>query len=96
MKEKKKENEQCESDFRIRALFRKAKGRGFFSPVGSSSDYSFILQVACAYKKNRFYLFTNAEPFSVDESDNADGTGMGRDVFNEKPTKEDIITAVEV
>uniref|UniRef100_F1L033 peptidylprolyl isomerase n=1 Tax=Ascaris suum TaxID=6253 RepID=F1L033_ASCSU len=51
--------------------------------------------VACAYKKNRFYLFTNAEPFSVDESDNADGTGMGRDVFNEKPTKEDIITAVE-
>uniref|UniRef100_A0A915AK08 peptidylprolyl isomerase n=1 Tax=Parascaris univalens TaxID=6257 RepID=A0A915AK08_PARUN len=51
--------------------------------------------VACAYKKNRFYLFTNSEPFSVDESDNADGAGMGRDVFNEKPTKEDIITAVE-
>ncbi|VDN95041.1 unnamed protein product [Brugia pahangi] len=51
--------------------------------------------VACAYRKGRFYLFTNAEPFSTDESDEADGTGMGRDVFNEKPRKEDIITAVE-
>ncbi|CAG9530922.1 unnamed protein product [Cercopithifilaria johnstoni] len=51
--------------------------------------------VACAYRKGRFYLFTNAEPFSTDESDDADGSGMGRDVFNEKPRKEDIITAVE-
>ncbi|VDK79317.1 unnamed protein product [Litomosoides sigmodontis] len=50
--------------------------------------------VACAYRKCRFYLFTNAEPFSTDESDDVDG-GMGRDVFNEKPRKEDIITAVE-
>lgn len=36
------------------------------------------------------------EPFSTDENDDVDGTGMGRDVFNEKPRKEDIITAVEV
>uniref|UniRef100_A0A0N5AIS8 peptidylprolyl isomerase n=1 Tax=Syphacia muris TaxID=451379 RepID=A0A0N5AIS8_9BILA len=51
--------------------------------------------VACAYKKNRFYLFTNAEPFSTEENEESDSTGMGRDVFNEKPKKEDVITAVE-
>uniref|UniRef100_A0A915PG71 peptidylprolyl isomerase n=1 Tax=Setaria digitata TaxID=48799 RepID=A0A915PG71_9BILA len=51
--------------------------------------------VACAYRKGRFYLFTNAEPFSTEENDDVDGTGLGRDVFNEKPKKEDIITAVE-
>jgi len=34
----------------------------------------------CAWKKNRFYLFTSREP---DHSD------LGRDVFNEKPTEEE-------
>ncbi|VDN58518.1 unnamed protein product [Dracunculus medinensis] len=50
--------------------------------------------VAFAYRKNRFYLFTNSEPFSIDDAD-TEGTGLGRDVFNEKPKKEDVITAVE-
>ena len=45
--------------------------------------------VASAYKKNRFYLFTNAEPFDSGES-------KDRDVLNEKPLKQDILTAVEV
>ncbi|PAV86314.1 hypothetical protein WR25_14639 isoform B [Diploscapter pachys] len=49
---------------------------------------------ACtAYKKNRFYLFTNAEPFAYDDEEDENATS--RDVFNEKPKKEDQITAVE-
>ncbi|VDN02587.1 unnamed protein product [Thelazia callipaeda] len=51
--------------------------------------------VACAYRKNRFYLFTNSEPFSTDENEDFSNMDMGRDVYNEKPKKEDVITAVE-
>ncbi|KAH7708278.1 cyclophilin-type peptidyl-prolyl cis-trans isomerase-15 [Aphelenchoides avenae] len=48
--------------------------------------------IACAHKRNRFYIFTNQEPYAMDE----DEEGVtSRDVFNEKPLKEDIITAVE-
>uniref|UniRef100_A0A1I7ZGK1 peptidylprolyl isomerase n=1 Tax=Steinernema glaseri TaxID=37863 RepID=A0A1I7ZGK1_9BILA len=47
--------------------------------------------VAIAHKKNRFYLFTNAEPFI---SDDAEATSS-RDVFNEKPRKEDALTALD-
>lgn len=46
--------------------------------------------VCAAYKKNRFFLFTNSEPYETEGVDNE------RDVFNEKPKKEDMITAVEV
>ena len=46
-----------------------------------------------AFKKNRFYLFTNSEPYSTDDVEEG---GMGRDVFNEKPKKEDMITALDV
>uniref|UniRef100_A0A914V921 peptidylprolyl isomerase n=1 Tax=Plectus sambesii TaxID=2011161 RepID=A0A914V921_9BILA len=51
------------------------------------------MMVCCAYKKNRFYLFTNAEPFKADD-DEGDGLSE-RDAFNEKPLKEDTITAVD-
>lgn len=37
----------------------------------------------CAYNKNRFYMFTTREPED-------DGDDVGRDIFNEKPTKEDV------
>ena len=40
-----------------------------------------------AFKKNRFYLFTRREPKDYSDS------GTERDVFNEKPSKEDIIHA---
>ncbi|XP_014246234.1 peptidylprolyl isomerase domain and WD repeat-containing protein 1 [Cimex lectularius] len=41
-----------------------------------------------AYKKNRFYCFTHFEPLSIDgESD--------RDIFNERPTTEDVLAATE-
>ncbi len=42
---------------------------------------------ACAYKKNRFYLFTRRSPRDTSSVD------AERDVFNEKPSKEDIIAA---
>jgi len=46
--------------------------------------------IASGYKKNRFFIFTNADPFTgfVEEG------GDSRDVFNEKPKKEDALTAV--
>ena len=42
-----------------------------------------------SYKKNRFYLFTNRSSKDTSTVDN------DRDVFNEKPSKEDIIAASE-
>lgn len=42
-----------------------------------------------AYKKNRFYLFSRRSPDDI-KSPDAD-----RDIFNEKPSKEDIISATE-
>uniref|UniRef100_A0AC35ESC5 PPIase cyclophilin-type domain-containing protein n=1 Tax=Panagrolaimus sp. PS1159 TaxID=55785 RepID=A0AC35ESC5_9BILA len=49
--------------------------------------------IASAYRKNRFYIFTNAEPFSG--GDDEDGATSNRDVFNEKPRKEDALTTVD-
>lgn len=42
-----------------------------------------------AFKKNRFYLFTRREPEDTKSQD------AERDIFNEKPSKEDIISATE-
>jgi peptidylprolyl isomerase domain and WD repeat-containing protein 1 len=39
----------------------------------------------CAFKKSRFYWFSQREP---EEPDGGGATGVGRDVFNEKPLKE--------
>ncbi|KNC50956.1 peptidyl-prolyl cis-trans isomerase cyp15 [Thecamonas trahens ATCC 50062] len=44
---------------------------------------------AAAYGKPRFYLFTSREP--VLDTDDADDA---RDVFNEKPTREELVTVV--
>ncbi len=38
--------------------------------------------VCCAYKKQRFFLFTRREPVESDDG------SVGRDVFNERPTIE--------
>jgi peptidylprolyl isomerase domain and WD repeat-containing protein 1 len=45
--------------------------------------------VVAAYQKNRFYLFSCRSPRDLSSVDN------DRDVFNEKPSKEDIISATE-
>ncbi|CAD6195588.1 unnamed protein product [Caenorhabditis auriculariae] len=52
------------------------------------------LLACCALKKNRFYLFTNTEPYAV-EDDEGNASLAGRDVFNERPKKEDLLTALE-
>nr|XP_039258573.1 peptidylprolyl isomerase domain and WD repeat-containing protein 1-like [Styela clava] len=43
-----------------------------------------------AYKKNRFYMFTKRAP---DEIQSTDGD---RDVFNEKPSKEEVLASMQV
>jgi peptidylprolyl isomerase domain and WD repeat-containing protein 1 len=43
-----------------------------------------------AYKKNRFYIFSRRDPEDV-----AEETIVERDIFNEKPTKDDILAATE-
>ncbi|EGT59757.1 CBN-CYN-15 protein [Caenorhabditis brenneri] len=52
------------------------------------------LLVCCALRKNRFYLFTNTEPFNV-EDEEGNPSVSGRDVFNERPKKEDLLTALD-
>nr|XP_022312893.1 peptidylprolyl isomerase domain and WD repeat-containing protein 1-like [Crassostrea virginica] len=42
-----------------------------------------------AFKKNRFYMFTRREPEDTKSAD------AERDVFNEKPSKEDIVAATQ-
>lgn len=45
--------------------------------------------ICTAFKKNRFYLFSRRDPDDPTNQEN------DRDVFNEKPSKEDIISATE-
>ncbi|KAF7261938.1 hypothetical protein EG68_00837 [Paragonimus skrjabini miyazakii] len=51
--------------------------------------------VCTAFKKNRIYLFTNREPHDVksDGDTVTSGSAAERDVFNEKPTKEEVLAA---
>ncbi|CAH8870763.1 unnamed protein product [Trichobilharzia szidati] len=51
--------------------------------------------VCTAFKKNRIYLFTNREPHDVksDGDTITPGSTAERDVFNEKPTKEEVLAA---
>nr|CDS33017.1 hypothetical transcript [Hymenolepis microstoma] len=51
--------------------------------------------VCTAFKKNRVYLFTNREPHEIksDGDTVAAGSTSERDVFNEKPTKEEVLAA---
>ncbi|CAF0896929.1 unnamed protein product [Adineta steineri] len=56
----------------------------------ANNDFNSTILFTNAYKKNRFYLFTRNDPQdSRSEHDN------DRDVYNEKPSREDILTATE-
>ncbi|GJP80886.1 hypothetical protein CLOP_g11085 [Closterium sp. NIES-67] len=46
--------------------------------------------VACAFKKHRFYLFSQREPEEGEEP------SQGRDVFNEKPPPEEMLALADV
>ena len=47
------------------------------------------------FRKNRFYMFTKREPDETAMTSSEDGllTGLERDVFNEKPSREDMVAA---
>lgn len=49
------------------------------------------------FRKNRFYMFTRREPDDTamggSEESGGNVTGLERDVFNEKPSREDMISA---
>ncbi len=47
--------------------------------------------IATSYKKNRFFLFTRREP---EQNETDDGNIIERDIFNEKPTKEELAMAM--
>ncbi|CAI2293325.1 unnamed protein product [Caenorhabditis sp. 36 PRJEB53466] len=52
------------------------------------------LMICSALRKNRFYMFTNTEPFNT-EDEEGNQSVSGRDVFNERPKKEDLLTALD-
>ncbi|KAF5826791.1 hypothetical protein DUNSADRAFT_2058 [Dunaliella salina] len=52
--------------------------------------------VCCAFRRQRLFLFSKREPKDVEEAEGAEAAAAavgGRDVFNEKPSLEDILTA---
>jgi len=56
----------------------------------TNQQFNSTILFASAFKKNRFYLFTRNNPLdSRSEHDN------DRDVYNEKPSREEILTATE-
>lgn len=60
------------------------------NPLLKKEDYQDPTLFCTAYKKNRFFLYTTREP---DTSEHASGS---RDVFNEKPSREEQLAAQPV
>jgi len=54
------------------------------NPLYKESELRDPTLFCTAYKRNRFYLFTKREPDSEETPD-----GIGRDIFNEKPSREE-------
>jgi len=54
------------------------------NPLYKESEMRDPTLFCTAYKRNRFYLFTKREPDSEETPD-----GIGRDIFNEKPSREE-------
>jgi len=74
--------------FNVVALYQ-GKTRGVLGTTEFKADAEEDPTLICAaYKKHRFYLFSRREP------SDADSDGIGRDVFNEKPTEDERSTVV--
>ncbi|CAF1252664.1 unnamed protein product [Rotaria sordida] len=56
----------------------------------SDNNLNSTILFTTAYKKNRFYLFTRNNP-----QDNRSEHDNDRDVYNEKPSREEVLTATE-
>mmetsp|Transcript_35664 Transcript_35664/g.83456 ORF Transcript_35664/g.83456 Transcript_35664/m.83456 type:complete len:625 (-) Transcript_35664:66-1940(-) len=65
------------------------QGKAIVEGENANEEISDPLAVCTAYNKNRFFLFSVREP----PESNAD---FGRDIFNEKPSKEDAAVAAAV
>lgn len=65
---------------------RKTTGSVGFGGKSSQEKATDPTLFCTAYKKNRFYLFTKREPQENEGEKNA----LGRDIFNEKPSKDDL------
>ncbi|KAL0585602.1 hypothetical protein ABG067_004744 [Albugo candida] len=88
--EKLKVNTQMEKQIR-NASSSKLKQDSMVMTDSDRSDPVDPTLFCTSYKKNRFYLFSTREPAEEDEDD----TSIGRDVFNEKPTMEELQVASE-
>merc|ERR1712187_808901 len=64
-------------------------GQAVVEGENDSKETADPIAVCTAYKKPRFFLFSSREPPET----NAD---FGRDIFNEKPTKEDAAVAASI
>ena len=64
------------------------------STIGSGAKASDVQEdptlFCAAFKKSRFYLFSRREPEEPEAAGAAAGEAQGRDVFNEKPSMEEI------
>lgn len=65
------------------------------NPTLEAAAHSDPTLFCTGFKKNRFYMFTKREPDDSSLNASEDGvlTGLERDVFNEKPSREDMIAA---
>ncbi|TPX34041.1 hypothetical protein SmJEL517_g03184 [Synchytrium microbalum] len=60
------------------------------NPALQNAELSDPTLFCTAYKRNRFYLFTQRDPNEAQEQGTAGG---GRDIFNEKPSREEMTVA---
>lgn len=75
------------------ALFQgKTTGSAALGNLVANADYDPCI-ITAALKKNRFYIFSRRKP---EDSVGEDGLPVSRDVFNEKPTKEEIAASVPI
>lgn len=88
--EKKKQQQQLQQAQGVSStLLAQAEMLGANNAVSIHSSQLYDPTVyTCAYKKHRFYLFTQREP-----SDDAHSM-QGRDIFNEKPSKDEFTQMV--
>ncbi|KAI2809649.1 Peptidylprolyl isomerase domain and WD repeat containing protein 1 [Blomia tropicalis] len=65
------------------------------NPTLEAASHSDPTIFCTGFRKNRFYMFTKREPDESAMTTSEDGvlTGLERDVFNEKPSREDMIAA---
>ncbi|CAH8433604.1 unnamed protein product [Dicrocoelium dendriticum] len=89
----------CTPSLEMLAMASEDSATGVASGAGGTAASSVASRnpvlVCTAFKKNRIYLFTNREPHDVKSEGDmiTSGSAAERDIFNEKPTKEEVLAA---